>query len=303
MAESAAIQLERAEELSREYLGRFTQYQESRSPQEMEDAIQTGEEALEVIPKHFSSWIEVAFNHCSNLNDRAVREVSEDDLLSVIALLHQIIDNTINDHPERPMHLRFLSLAAQNLSRLTKKHDYPEDSINFAIQALSSAGEQDPRPAMFLGHLSSCLKDRAKKSWPSSVSIPDLDEAVRVGREALSLVQKDISTYAEISHDFSQLLAFHYRCTRKLESLIEAIRIGKQSHELHMNDLAMLVDEKYHHTNNLNDLVDSINLGRQAVSLSGLAPLHAAGTSKMWTSDFVNSDYVTDIRSLQSART
>ena len=37
--------------------------------------------------------------------------------------------------------------------------------------------------------------------------------------------------------------------------------------------------------------------------LLGLAPLHAAGTSNMWTSDFVISSYVTNIRSLQSART
>ena len=278
MAESNAIQLERAEELSREHLRRFTQFQESRSPQDLEDAIQTGEEALEIIPKHFSSWSEVAFNHCSNLKDRAIRECSEDDLLSVIALLYQIIDNTTNDHPKRPMHLHSLSFAALNLSRLSGKHDDLEDSINFANQALTSAGKQDPRRAMLLGHLSNCLKDRAKKSLSSSGNpIPDLDEAVRVGREALGLAQKDISNYATISHDLSQLLAFHYRSTRNLETLIEAIRIGKQSQELHindrrrpcdLNDLAIMLEEKYIHTNNLIDLVDSINLARQAVSLS-----------------------------------
>lgn len=122
------------------------------------------------------------------MKDRAIRERSKDDLLSILTLLRQIINNTTNNHPQRPIHLHSISFATLNLSRLTRKYNDLKDSINFANQALTEVEEQDTRRVMLLGHLSEYLRERVEKSLSSSGNpISDLDEIVRVKREALGL--------------------------------------------------------------------------------------------------------------------
>nr|WP_221382617.1 CHAT domain-containing protein [Actinoplanes polyasparticus] len=188
-----------------------------------------------------------------------------------IGLAVAAADETAPGERWRPARLTTLSMALRTRAELTGNRGDADRAVAIARQAWRSAFEGEPRHAALAG-LAVTLQTR----YGLTVSLPDLDEAIRVGWEVLDAVPPGHADRP--GHLSNQGSALHDRFSARsvaadLDAAVDCLRAAVAA-ELtrapdrpgRLGNLSSALRERYALTGDEDDLADAVTAARQALA-------------------------------------
>jgi tetratricopeptide (TPR) repeat protein len=253
--------------------------------QDLEDAIDYGIEAANLIPDH-PRWPELLHNVSLLLEDRFRQQGDTADLDEAIRLEEESISFITRLDRDDP---RLLTYQDQLGVFYGTKFDYSEDlsdlnrSIELAQITLDAAHEDSgPDAARFKWHMASALNRRFEHSGV----VPDLDQAILMGKESLIGVAENDPRRIDLLLDLSDFQHAKYLKSGLMSHFEAAITLTREAVSTPVPNgcdrphrlcaISRRLRENYTLKGSQINIVESIGLAQRAVSLvSAKHPLYA----------------------------
>lgn len=179
---------------------------ESGYPQDLEEAIQTAQDARDVCPRGYKNAAIIASELANRLGARYTRTQEQDDLDQAIRLNMDALRITPPNHEDRAMILQNLANRLRDkYSRTKNREEHLEPAISHCKESLALTGTNDTHRPRRLNSLAMFLYQRYFANEKKDHE--DLDTAIALGREAITITKTEHSHYAGWAHDLSLLLA------------------------------------------------------------------------------------------------
>jgi tetratricopeptide (TPR) repeat protein len=170
--------------------------------------------------------------------------------------------------------------GSQTLTEKVLGKEHPDTLMathNLAISygGLGHAQDEDhPSLARMLNNLGRKLEDQYDRTG----KIEDLEQAIRVSRQAVDITPGDHPDLAVLLNDLGNQLGSRYERTGKIEDLEEAIRMIQQAVDVTpkdhpnlarwLNNLGNQLERLYERTGKVEDLEEAVRITRQAVDMT-----------------------------------
>ena len=243
--------------------------------EDLEEAIQTGREAIAIAPKDRPDLMRRLVNDLVDcLTHRYKRWHCLDDLQEAINILRRAVKSTPDDSAElQPLATNLgVKLAVMfDQNGLPETLEESTQVFNKALAALQKGSMQ------FAGLLSNIGCNHSRR-YQAMGAVTDLEQAVCLGRKAMIATNDSDPNLAMVLQNLSFNLQLRFKRFGKLEDLEEAIKLIKKGIRMSaddsnalsnsLNTLGMQLGLRFYRLKCLNDLDEATDVLRKAVELT-----------------------------------
>ncbi|CAH0044574.1 unnamed protein product [Clonostachys solani] len=257
---------------------------------DIEEAIELQKEALRLTPQDAEHRVGILANHRHALQARYSQTDVLSDLVDGISYGRECLNKALETDPGRLKHLvSMIPLLNAKYIRMGSMNDF-EEAMGLGQNALQILATSDPLRASCLQHLSHLLGSKYFKMgscqdideairlatlllgrYRRTRTVIDVEDAIRIKKEALSVTPKDQLGYAACLAGLGEALGERFQITDLVETLEKAIEVTEDAIKSGgdyiwcWQSLGVLRGKRYLRLGDITDLEEAIRLGNKVI--------------------------------------